>query len=87
MFYFSNPLSLGSCDCTIAEFIQSFFFFFFQRTTGIFLSFCTVLKRAEQRDLISIILICMCIEETKAAINLHMFQFLFGFVIIVQQSQ
>lgn len=27
VFYFNNPLSSGSCDCTIAEFIQSFFFF------------------------------------------------------------
>lgn len=37
-----------------------------------------MLKRAEQRDIISIILICLRIEETKAAINLHMFKFLFG---------
>lgn len=37
-----------------------------------------MLKRAEQKDLISIILICLHIEETKAAINLHMFEFLFG---------
>lgn len=26
VFYFNNPLSSGSCDCTIAEFIQSLFF-------------------------------------------------------------
>lgn len=76
VFYFNNPLSSGSCDCTIAEFIQSFFFF--QHRTGIFLSYCTMLKRAEQMDLISITLICLHSEETEVAINLHMFEFLFS---------
>lgn len=49
--------------------------FFSLHRTGIFLSYCTVLRRAEHRDLISIILICLCIEKTKAAINLHMLIF------------
>lgn len=84
VFYFNNPLSPGSCDCTIAEFIQSIFFL---HRTGIFLSYCTVLKRAEQRDLISVILICLCIEETKAAINLHMLIFCLVLSFFVQQSQ
>lgn len=34
-----------------------------------------MLGKAEQRDLISIILICLCIEKIKAAINLYMLIF------------